>query len=72
MNEAHEKTCRELSDAVMMLRRVTRALRKADPASPLPDLATDLMRRQNWLGDPLREVLAEALDSTNSGDEKRG
>ena len=67
MSAAHEKTCRELDDLAMMCRRLVRALRKADPKSPLPDLATGLLRRQNWLGSPLRSPFSgegNAPDST--------
>ena len=48
------KDAEDLNDLAMMCRRLIRALRRADPTSPLPDVATDLLRRQNWLGSPLR------------------
>lgn len=49
---------RDLKDLAMMVRRLARALRKADGANRLADLADDLLDRQGWKAEPLRRVEA--------------
>lgn len=44
-------------DLTIMVRRLARALRKADPGNELPDKAIDLLQRIGGLGSPMKAVV---------------